>query len=229
MASPFSIEQLTRFRDSARVLERQAASQERALQQLLTTAETSLRVVREALSSAGGLSSESLAIQRGHAQRAGADIVVARQLCLSAREHHLATSRMVTDLGERQARPSGEQSLSHAVLVADDHDDSREWLSMVLHHAGFIVRTASDGLEALLAACELQPTVIVMDLMMPVLDGTEATRLIKACRELKHVKVIAYSAMSSTRVPDPELFSAFLPKPSPPDKIVQSVQNFITA
>jgi CheY-like chemotaxis protein len=195
---------------------------------LLSSAETIDRAAREVLLSDGDLSPNTLALRQQLVERTRVDIEVARGLCLSAREHHLATSRMVTDLGERQARPSGERSLSHAVLVADDHNDSREWLSMVLHHAGFIVCTASDGLEALLAACQFQPAVIVMDLTMPVLDGVEATRLIKACDQLKDVSVIAYSAITSTRPRNAELFSAFLPKPSPPDRIIASVQNFIS-
>lgn len=47
----------------------------------------------------------------------------------------------------RLDRPDGERSLRHAVLVVDDYQDSREFMSMVLHHAGFIVRTAAKGLE----------------------------------------------------------------------------------
>ena len=52
----------------------------------------------------------------------------------------------------------------------------------MLVSAGFSVRSATNGLEALLAAYDLQPAVIVMDLMMPVLDGLEAARLIKAIK-----------------------------------------------
>ena len=84
--------------------------------------------------------------------------------------------------------------MRHAVLVVDDYQDSREFMSMVLHNAGFIVRTATNGLEAVIAAYEMQPAVIVMDMIMPVLDGIEATRLIKAIDELRDARVIAYAA-----------------------------------
>ena len=150
----------------------------------------------------------------------------AGRLRAAAREHHIAASRLVMDLGDRQERPDGERSLSHAVLVVDDYQDSREFMSMVLHNAGFIVRTAKNGLEAVIAAYEMQPAVIVMDMIMPVLDGLEATRLIKAIDELRHARVIAYAAQPPI---DPalsrQLFSAVLPKPSPPDIVVAAVQR----
>jgi hypothetical protein len=66
------------------------------------------------------------------------------------------------------------------VLVVDDYGDVRDLLARVLEGAGFLVRTAANGLEGLIAAYEMRPAVIVMDVSMPVLDGIEATRLIKA-------------------------------------------------
>ena len=64
-----------------------------------------------------------------------------------------------------------------------------------------------------MAAYDLQPAVIVMDLMMPVLDGLEAARLIRAIDELRNTRVIAYTAGQSP--PTSELFTAILRKPSP--------------
>ena len=120
--------------------------------------------------------------------------------------------------------------MPHAVLVVDDYADSRESLAMVLHNAGFIVRTASNGLEAVIAAYEMRPAVIVMDVMMPVLVGIEATRLIKAIDELHDACVIAYTAKHSL---DPktseELFAAVLKKPASPDVVVAAVQRSLHA
>ena len=219
MAVQFSPEQLTRLRNAAEILERQAAANEHQAQQLLASAEQDLR---EVLADAPDVIPEAF---RNYSTKTSTGIGRMRELCLSSREHHLATVRMISDFGERRAGPSGGQSLAHAVLVVDDYADSRECLSMVLQNAGFIVRTASDGLEALLAAHQLQPAVILMDLMMPVLDGVEATRLIKAHPELRHVHVIAYIA--TPRPPQPELFSAVLQKPSPPDMLIASVNRFL--
>jgi len=150
----------------------------------------------------------------------------AGQLRAAAREHRIAASRLTVDLGDRQDRPDGERSMHHAVLVVDDYQDSREFMSMVLHNAGFIVRTARNGLEAVIAAYEMQPAVIVMDMVMPVLDGVEATRLIKAIDTLRDARVIAYAAQPpiDSKLTG-ELFSAVLPKPSPPDVVVAAVQR----
>lgn len=156
------------------------------------------------------------------------DATTSGRLRAAAREHHIAASRLVIDLGDYRDRPDGQRSLRHAVLVVDDYQDSREFMSMVLHNAGFIVRTASNGLEALLAAYEMHPAVIVMDMIMPVLDGVEATRLIKAIDELRDARVIAYAASPPV---DPSiaetLFTAVLPKPSSPDLVVAAVQRCV--
>ena len=80
------------------------------------------------------------------------------------------------------------------MLVVDDYGDVRELIAEVLRNAGFVVRTAANGLEGLLAAYEMRPAVIVMDFAMPVLDGLEATRLIKASEAMRQARVIAYTS-----------------------------------
>ena len=55
------------------------------------------------------------------------------------------------------------------MLVVDDYYDVRELAARVLQDAGFVVRTAANGLEGLMAAYEMRPGVILMDVTMPVL------------------------------------------------------------
>ena len=57
------------------------------------------------------------------------------------------------------------------MLVVDDYYDVRELAARVLQDAGFVVRTAANGLEGLMAAYEMRPGVILMDVTMPVLGG----------------------------------------------------------
>jgi CheY-like chemotaxis protein len=67
-----------------------------------------------------------------------------------------------------------------------------------------------------------------MDVAMPVLDGIEATRLIKSIRASRDTRVIAYTANPSTAEPlVHELFVAVLPKPSAPDDVVATVRNVV--
>ena len=155
------------------------------------------------------------------------DATTSADLRAAAREHHITASRLVMDLGDSPVRADGQRSVRHAVLVADDYEDSRAFMSMVLINAGFIVRTATNGLEALLAAYEMHPAVIVMDINLPVLDGVEATRLIKAIDQLRDARVIAYSANPAIDSTTSELFTTVLPKPSSPDIVVAAVQRCV--
>jgi two-component system cell cycle response regulator DivK len=88
----------------------------------------------------------------------------------------------------------GPSTLAPYVLVVDDFRDGREMLSEYLTFRGIAVSTAADGEEALATAFNRPPTVVVMDLTMPGLDGWEATRRLKADIRTKDVIVIAVTA-----------------------------------
>ena len=114
--------------------------------------------------------------------------------------------------------------------MVDDYEDTRELVARILEDAGFIVRTASNGLEAIIAAYEMKPSVIVMDVTMPVLNGLEATRLIKAIDAIRHVRVIAHTA--EPHIADAAaatLFAAVLHKPVPPTVVVDTVRRCVAA
>jgi CheY-like chemotaxis protein len=119
-------------------------------------------------------------------------------------------------------------SRSVAVLVVDDVEDVRDLVALVLRNAGFVVRTAANGLEGLLAAYEMRPDVIVMDLTMPVLNGLEATRLIKATHATRESRIIAYTGNSSIPPALERWFVAIVSKPSPPDVVLAAVQNAVS-
>lgn len=93
------------------------------------------------------------------------------------------------------ADPERSSALSRRlrVLLADDHPGVREGLRETLsEHAEFVVvGEARDGIEAVALARDLQPDVIVMDVVMPRLDGVAATR--QLCSELPHIMVLGLS------------------------------------
>ena len=233
MSIPLPAEQLERLRSGSRRLADQATVNENDLHHLLRTAQLDLRESEAALAGVEALSlsavewlSEAL---RQHISRQLSSIAEARRLCVRARQYQLAADRLVSELDEANdvLRPG----LPRAVLVVDDYRDSRDFLSITLHQAGFTVFTAQNGLEAILTAYTVQPAVIVMDVTMPVLDGIEATRLIKAIDELRDASVIAYTAwpMEERRLAADSLFSAVLPKPCAPDTVVATVQRYAAA
>jgi CheY-like chemotaxis protein len=80
------------------------------------------------------------------------------------------------------------------VLVVEDDDDIRELLAALLMDAGYEVQTASNGLEALRAALASPPDVIVLDLMMPVMNGWEFLRAQGSDPRLARIPVVAVSA-----------------------------------
>ena len=73
------------------------------------------------------------------------------------------------------------------ILVVEDQEDNRRIIRVLLRHAGFDVIEVGDGEKALTAAAEHRPDVILMDVQLPLLDGYEATRRIKAEPALRHI------------------------------------------
>ena len=80
------------------------------------------------------------------------------------------------------------------ILYVEDNDDNIYVLENRLRRAGFNVVIARDGAEGVAMAVAEHPDLIVMDLSLPVLDGWEATRRIKAAPETGRIPVIALSA-----------------------------------
>ena len=81
------------------------------------------------------------------------------------------------------------------VLVVDDHDGARIMLAEYLElAAGFRVETAADGREAIDVTRRLRPSVVVMDLAMPVMDGVTAIRALKADPETRGIPIVVLTA-----------------------------------
>ena len=80
------------------------------------------------------------------------------------------------------------------ILYVEDDENNVYLLKNRLTRAGFTVLVASDGAQGVAMAMTEQPDMILMDLSLPVLDGWEATRQIKAARETRHIPVIALTA-----------------------------------
>ena len=74
--------------------------------------------------------------------------------------------------------------------MVDDYQDTRELYAEYLDFAGYRAQTAGDGREAVRRALRGNPNVIVMDLAMPILDGWEATRILRADPRTKHIPIV---------------------------------------
>jgi two-component system cell cycle response regulator DivK len=80
------------------------------------------------------------------------------------------------------------------ILLVEDNEMNRDMLSRRLSRIGHTVAVAIDGQQAIEAAVSQKPDVILMDMSLPVLDGWEATRRLKAAAETKAIPVIALTA-----------------------------------
>ena len=114
------------------------------------------------------------------------------------------------------------------VLVVDDNDDTRVMYAHLLRTAGYEVQLAASGDEALAAAAEDQPGVIIMDLAMPGLNGWEATRRLKTGERTKDIPVIVLTAHGLDHYRDVAVAAGcdeFLSKPCAIEDLVAAVQR----
>ena len=85
------------------------------------------------------------------------------------------------------------------VLVVDDFDDARELYCACLEQAGYRTAEARNGLEAVERALEVRPDVVLLDLAMPVMDGVEAARRLKADDRTRDIHLIALTGYAVAR------------------------------
>jgi DNA-binding response OmpR family regulator len=81
------------------------------------------------------------------------------------------------------------------ILIADDEPNIRETLAFILEMEGFDVTAVSDGAQALEAIRRLRPPVVLLDAMMPRMDGFAVCRGIRAVPELSGVTIVMLSAL----------------------------------
>lgn len=84
--------------------------------------------------------------------------------------------------------------MTHKLLLVEDHEMNREMLMRRLSKLGYLVVTAVDGGDAIDKAATEQPDLILMDMSLPVMDGYEATKVIRSQPETARIPIIAVTA-----------------------------------
>ena len=113
---------------------------------------------------------------------------------------------------------------AQCVLLVEDDPALRRYLEVVLHRAGYVVMTASDGLEAMKVLLTLQVDIIVTDALMPNLDGYELCRFVRNSDHLAHLPIILLSALDPKNSTDEsEQVNAFLAKPVSPEDLLATI------
>ena len=130
----------------------------------------------------------------------------------------------------RQNFLSATNLLPPVVLVVDDHEESRTIARLVLERAGFRVAEASTGSEGLRLAGSLRPAAVLLDLIMPGLDGWELARQLHRNPATSRAAIIALTALASAEDHERALLAgcdAVLTKPVRPIRIVETVEELV--
>jgi DNA-binding response OmpR family regulator len=96
---------------------------------------------------------------------------------------------------EAPRNPAELSKKSNIVLVVEDDNEMRELLRLELEAEGFTVLTATNGAKAVSAARSEEPDVILMDVQMPVMNGFEATEVLKDDHDTRHIPIIMITSL----------------------------------
>jgi len=124
----------------------------------------------------------------------------------------------------------GYEGARRKILVVDDVAENRAMMIDMLSLVGFDVNEAVSGEDGLEKALLIQPDLILMDLVMPGMDGLEATRRLRALPGLREMPVIAISANTSLNTQENSLtagINAFLPKPIDYGSLVARIADLL--
>jgi two-component system cell cycle response regulator DivK len=120
--------------------------------------------------------------------------------------------------------------VSQLILIVDDNDNNRKLARDVLEFAGFTTMEATGGVEAVAMTVEHQPDLVLMDIRMPDLSGTEALKLLREDSRTAEIPIVALT--SSTMHGDEERFlkegfDGYLAKPISVKEFPDQVRGFL--
>jgi two-component system, chemotaxis family, sensor kinase CheA len=117
------------------------------------------------------------------------------------------------------------------VLIVEDEYDSIQMMSKILHHHGIHVSVANNGLECLKYLEHHQPTLIIMDLALPEMDGWQTLDRIRKNPSTNNIPVVAITAYHSVNVEDDAKkagFNGYVPKPLDTQALVKYLERVVS-
>jgi two-component system, cell cycle response regulator DivK len=120
--------------------------------------------------------------------------------------------------------------MTKRILVIEDQEDNRQILRDLLGNAGYEMTEAENGQDGVAAATSQKPDLILMDIQLPIMDGYEATRRIKANPELKAIPIIAVTSYALSGDEGKALAAgcdAYITKPYSPRQLLAKVKEFL--
>jgi two-component system cell cycle response regulator DivK len=122
--------------------------------------------------------------------------------------------------------------MSKRILVVEDQEDNRQILRDLLGNAGFQLIEAEDGEKAITLAGQHKPDLILMDIQLPLLDGYEATRRIKADPALRTIPIIvitSYALSGDEEKAKAAGCDAYVAKPYSPRQLMATIRAHLPA
>jgi two-component system cell cycle response regulator DivK len=120
--------------------------------------------------------------------------------------------------------------MSKRILVVEDQEDNRQILRDLFARTDYEIMEAENGLEALAAVARQRPDLILMDIQLPVLDGYETTRRLKADPAMRSIPIIAVTsyALSGDEAKGREAgCDGYVSKPYSPRQLLAKVREFL--
>ncbi len=121
--------------------------------------------------------------------------------------------------------------MSKHILVVEDQEDNRQIIRDMLSTTDYQITEAENGEEALTAVAKQRPDLILMDIQMPVLDGYEATRRIKADPTLRSIPIIAitsYALSGDEQKAQAAGCDDYVPKPYSPRQLLAKIRQYLS-
>ena len=111
--------------------------------------------------------------------------------------HHRIRESDLSAFLQKNTVVAGSKDQSSRILIVDDDPSILKLMSRTLEHYGYKVETCSNGFEAGICVMRFRPHLIILDLIMPYLDGFQVCRLLKQDTETASIKIIAISGHST--------------------------------
>ncbi len=150
-------------------------------------------------------------------------------------EFKVRLPRVAAVLHVEQSRPAGPSAPRLApqrVLIVDDNHDAAAGVAAVLELEGHRIRTAADGEEALAIAAAYRPSVVVLDIGLPLLDGYEVARRMRKAPETEDALLIALTGYGQTEDRQAALAAGFdhhFVKPAEPSALLACIHHWFEA
>jgi|SRR6516165_9315098 len=120
--------------------------------------------------------------------------------------------------------------MSKCILVVEDQEDNRQILRDLLTNAGYEMIEAENGEDAVASAQARRPDLILMDIQLPILDGYEATRRIKADPDLKSIPIIVVTSYALSGDEDKARLAGcddYVAKPFSPRQLLAKIKEHV--